>query len=117
VWALFYGLSKKGKDCQKVKRILFIILTLTFSSVFAHDEDVPINTTSELKTWCKTETENYFIAKEKTPHNWTASYHTKGNTLIVEGKWRVEGERKEVKCWIAKGAERKYAEFEISGEK
>lgn len=88
-----------------------------FSSAFAHDEDVPINNTKELKDWCKKESENYFVSKEKTPYNWTASWRTKGNMLIVEGKWRVNREDIVVKCKIAKGAERKFAIYELINKK
>ena len=80
---------------------------------YAHDDDVRINNATELKAWCKQESQNYFAAIEKVPYNWTASWWTEGNTIFAEGVWRVNGDDIVVKCRIVRGAERKYAVYEL----
>jgi hypothetical protein len=82
--------------------------------VAAHDDELPINTGSELVDWCKAESEAQFVAQEKTAYNWVARHVERGNALVVEGNWRVDGERIEVECRIAKGARREYATMSIT---
>lgn len=51
-----------------MKRSVTLILLLTASSAMAHREDTPINTGSELRDWCKDESEAAFIGKGMTPY-------------------------------------------------
>jgi hypothetical protein len=90
-------------------------LSLAALPCLAHDEDLPIRSASELRDWCRMETEAYFVGKGETPANWTASYTESGNTLKVSGKWRVNTEDVAVQCRAARGALRRYAKFEVGG--
>lgn len=98
---------------MKIKSIIFFLFILFAVPVLAHEEDLPINSSSELREWCREESEAYFVGKGVTPYNWSASYWDKGNTLFVKGNWRVDGKDIIVECRIAKGAKRKYANLEF----
>ena len=96
-----------------MNRVIFVALSLACFSTLAHEEDAPLQTSSELRDWCRSETEAYFIGKGKTPMNWTASFTERGNTFNVIGKWRVDTVDVEVECHAARGAQRRYAKFEV----
>ena len=79
----------------------------------AHDDEIPIIFGSELVDWCKAESEALFVAQDKRAYNWVARHVERGNALVVEGNWRVDGERIEIECRIAKGARREHATMSI----
>jgi hypothetical protein len=74
---------------------------------------MPINSGSELRDWCKRESEATFIGKGISPSNWSASYWDQGNVLMVKGMWRVNGTDVPVECRVARGAEARYATMSI----
>jgi hypothetical protein len=91
-----------------MKSSVALILVLTASPAMAHHEETPINSGSELRDWCKEESEAAIIGKGMTPYNWTASYWDQGNMLMVKGKWRVNGSDVTVECRIARGAQARF---------
>ena len=91
------------------------LISHPFSSE-AHDQDIPVNSASELLEWCKAETEDHYVTTGATPYNWSASAREQGNTLLVNGRWRVELDDVPVECRIAKGAKRKNAVYEIKNK-
>jgi hypothetical protein len=78
-----------------------------------HDHDKIINQTSELVSWCQSEAESRYVAKNITPYQWTASYHDEGNVLYVDGRLRVHDDDVAVHCRIARGARESDAVIEI----
>ena len=101
-----------------VRHLLLAAAAMLFtSSAAAHDEEVPINNSTELRDWCKAKSEAYFIGQGKTPYNWSASDVERGNALFVDGKWRVDGEYFGVTCNVARGGQRQYAKFEVTAAK
>jgi hypothetical protein len=91
-----------------------LALTLVASSAIATPhEDMPINSGSELRDWCKRESEATFIGKGIAPSNWSASYWDQGNVLMVKGTWRINGSDVTVECRVARGAEARYATMSI----
>jgi len=93
--------------------VVVLGLLLSCGTAFAHEDDVPIQTASELRDWCQHETEAFFVGNGKTPYNWVASYVERGNVLNVTGKWRVDSKEVEVECAVARGAQRRYATFHV----
>ena len=77
------------------------------------DRDKIINQTSELVSWCQSEAESRYVAKNITPYQWTASYHDEGNVLHVDGRLRVHDDDVAVHCSIARGARESDAVIEI----
>lgn len=73
-----------------------------------------INTGSELAAWCRTEAEARFVAEGRATYQWTSSHQSRGNTLIVKGRLRVEGTDYVVDCRIARGAREYYGIIDIS---
>jgi len=92
-----------------MKVILATYLLLFSSPLLAHDEEIPINNTSELKLWCKNKSSEYFLAQDITPYNWTASWWSEGNFLHVKGSWKIGTKEHIIKCSIRKGVAEKYA--------
>jgi hypothetical protein len=83
----------------------------------AHDEQqIALNTGVELLEWCKTESEAELIASGKAAYNWTARHLERGNTLVVEGSWRVDGVRHAVVCRVARGALPQHATVSVTAE-
>lgn len=68
--------------------IVLIPLLVAAPAIAEHHEDRVINSGSELRDWCKEESEATFIGKGLTPFNWSASYSDQGNVLMVKGQWR-----------------------------
>src|SRR6202043_4114246 len=99
------GITMKGSVS-----LLFVLMA---SSSMAHREDTPINSGSELRDWCKEESEATLIGKGLTPFNWSASYWDQGNVLMAKGKWRVNGSDVTVECRVARGAEARFAMMSI----
>lgn len=79
-----------------------------------HDHHPVITTSSELRTWCRREAETRFVAEGRTTYQWTASHHSRGNVLHVNGTLRVEGIDYLVECRIARGAREHYGNIEIT---
>ena len=103
-----------------MRRHAFVLLGLLGGAAAVsadHDDDLPIGTSTDLRDWCKAESEAYFVAKGATPFNWTASDVERGNTLFVEGKWRIDGVYYDVHCRITRGAQRQYAVIDIETAK
>jgi hypothetical protein len=90
--------------------LLFVLLA---TPAMAHREDTPINSGSELRDWCKKESEAALIGKGLTPFNWTASYWDQGNVLMAKGKWRVSGSDVTVECRTSRGAEARFATMSL----
>jgi len=79
----------------------------------AADEDTPITTQAELLAWCQAESEAWFVGRQLTPYNWSASFWEKGNVLYVKGSWRVGSQDREVECSVARGARTRYAMMNV----
>lgn len=98
---------------------LFPILAsiMFFPPPYGDDRDeMPIADTPEFKQRCKSESEKYLQENHSEPFNWTASWYTSENILIVEGNWRVNSGEVNVICKIRNGDKRKNAVFEILEE-
>lgn len=78
-----------------------------------HVDEVVIASGTDLRDWCRDESEAHLIGQGKTPVNWTARHHEKANTLIVEGQWRVDGENMTVECRAARGARAEFASMKL----
>jgi hypothetical protein len=94
-------------------RFAGLLLLGCVSAAAAHDEDVPIQLASELRDWCRMESEARLVGEGKTPYNWTASYIEEANAFRVDGAWRVDGTPVRVACRSPRGAARRYAVLEI----
>ena len=92
-----------------MKRLMTLIVTMMAASAIAYDRDAVINTASELRDWCKAESEAALIAKGDSPFNWTARYWDQGNTLMVKGQWRLSGSNVAVECSVARGTQARFA--------
>ena len=66
-----YAHSSRKKLMRKLLAIAFV---LAAPSALSHPEDRPINSGSELRDWCKAESQATFIGKGQTPFNWSASW-------------------------------------------
>ncbi len=97
-----------------MNRVVVIALGLFAASANAghHDETV-INSATELRDWCKEESEAALIGRGLTPFNWTASYWDQVNTLMVKGQWRTDSGNRIVECSVARGAQARYASMSI----
>jgi len=97
-----------------MKRIVMLTLGLFTYSAMAglHDERV-INSATELRDWCKEESEATLIGRGLTPFNWTASYWDQVNTLMVKGQWRTNDANLTVQCSVARGAQARFASLSI----
>jgi hypothetical protein len=52
-----------------MRKLLAIAFVLAAPSALSHPEDRPINSGSELRHWCKAESQATFIGKGQTPFN------------------------------------------------
>jgi hypothetical protein len=67
-----------------VKKLIVLLLMINASPALArHQEDMVINSGSELRDWCRDESEAALIGKGLTPSNWTASYWGQVTVLMV----------------------------------
>ena len=96
-----------------IKIIASIILSLFSLSTYPSQKIERIENTLDLKIWCKSKTERFYLAKKIKPYNWTASWHTKGDILFVEGEWRIGSELESVLCFAKKGGKSKFAKFKF----
>lgn len=101
-----------------MRRLPLLVASLAFasSSTAIEDDKAPILNASDLRDWCRAETEAYFIGQGVTPYNWTASWWDEVDMLHVQGEWRIGRGSVSVKCRIARGARAEYASYEIVGE-
>jgi hypothetical protein len=96
-----------------MKKLLGLALAFAAPLALSHPEDRAINSGSELRDWCKAESQATFIGKGQTPFNWSASYWDEGNVLMVKGSWRVNESQVIVECRVARGAEARYATMTV----
>jgi hypothetical protein len=92
------------------------VLGLALScTAFAHEDsrDLVLATSTDLRDWCQRASEARLVGERKTPSNWTARHYEKGNTLMVDGKWRVAGREVEVHCRAGRGTRAEFATVEI----
>ncbi|MFO1464989.1 MAG: hypothetical protein U1F35_00865 [Steroidobacteraceae bacterium] len=106
--------SHSGK--QRLARSVACSFLFFGSLAYADSRDTPINSGSELRDWCKAESEASLIGKGIRPANWTASFWSEGNTLIAKGQWRIDASEVNVECRVARGAQRRYASISCSGK-
>jgi hypothetical protein len=93
---------------------LGLALGLSASPAMAgHHDEAVINSGTELRDWCKEESEAVLIGRGLTPFNWTASYWDQANTLMVKGQWRTDSANLTVECSVAKGAQARFASLSI----
>lgn len=94
--------------------VLALAVGLMASSAIAgHHDDLVINSATELRDWCKEESEAALIGRGLTPFNWTASYWDQVNTLMVKGQWRTDSGNLVVECSVARGAQARSASLSI----
>jgi hypothetical protein len=74
-----------------------------------HHDEIVINSGSELRDWCKEESEAALIGRGLSPFNWSASYWDEVNVLMVKGSWRVNDADVTVECSVARGAQARFA--------
>ena len=82
----------------------------------AHDPyylDRTINSANDLVSWCRAEAEARYAARSMPTYQWTSSQVDRGNTLVVEGKLRADGQDVVVRCSVTRGAQLRYASIEI----
>jgi hypothetical protein len=97
-----------------MNRIVVLALGLFASSAMAvHHDEMIINSGTELRDWCKEESEATLIGRGLTPFNWTASYWDQVNTLMVKGQWRTNSANITVECSVARGAQARFASLSI----
>jgi len=100
-----------------MKGIITVLILLISPQVngqeILYSEEKPINTSKELKAWCKNKSSEYFLAQNKTPYNWTDSWWNEGGFLFVKGTWKVGTEEHIVKCRVRRGVAEKYAAWEL----
>ena len=94
--------------------LTFILLSMPMDNI--DDQDKPITSSRELVEWCQAESHQYFIAHEKTPYNWTASWWDDATTFYVKGSWLVDKDYLTIECYVAKNAKQKYAIMKIIEE-
>jgi hypothetical protein len=97
-----------------MNRIVVLTLGLFAASAMAgHHDEMIINSATELRDWCKEESEATLIGRGLTPFNWTASYWDQVNTLMVKGQWRTSSATVIVECSVARGAQARFASLSI----
>lgn len=97
-----------------MKTLVVIYIMLFAVSSYAYGEEIQFNTSADLKSWCKNESAEYFLAKDKTPFNWSASEWNEGNIINVKGSWKVGVVEFVVKCRVRKGLQEKQAVISIA---
>ena len=108
------SLSNPPPRSATLRTMLFLLALLASPAFAHHDSEHPVlATSSDLREWCQRESEARLVGDKKTPANWTARHYEKGNTLIVEGRWRVDGEDVRVECRAGRGAREEFASVEF----
>jgi hypothetical protein len=105
---------------NSMKSLFLVMLALLPFSALAdetiyHEEKI-INTSQELKDWCKNESSMYYLAQDITPYNWTASWWIDGDVLHVRGTWNINDKDTTIKCSVRRGVSEKYAIWKIVEE-
>jgi hypothetical protein len=98
------------KNTLKSAALAFLLVARAAMALHAES---PINTASELRDWCKEESEAALIGRGMAPANWTARYWDQVDTLMVKGQWRVNGADYTVECTVARGAQARFASMSI----
>lgn len=83
------------------------------SSVSANGRDVPINSATELRDWCRLQSEAALVGQGLAPFNWSATYWDDGDTLVAKGSWRTDAATFTVECRIARGARSQLASMSL----
>jgi hypothetical protein len=97
-----------------MNRVAALAFALMASSAMAgHHDEMVINSATELRDWCKEESEATLVGRGLSPFNWTASYWDQGNILMVKGQWRTEGANLIVECSVARGAQARLASLSV----
>jgi len=99
-----------------MKYFTFILTLMISTSSFSYDGDTPINSLSELRSWCENNSKYYLTTMEEEASNWRSSDKVKGNTLEIKGRWRQGETDKEVSCSVLKGAPRKFIIMSIADQ-
>ena len=103
-----------------MKIFVFILLVLSSFSVLSKEtiyyKEKLINSTADLKEWCKNESSMYFLAQDITPYNWTSSWWSEGNFLYVKGAWKINDGETTIKCSVRRGVAEKYAVWSVVEE-
>ncbi|MCL6417356.1 hypothetical protein MIB92_16980 [Aestuariirhabdus sp. Z084] len=97
----------KMKRIQDSDRALIKALGLLLGSVWSSvvlAENTVISSQSDLVRWCKSESEQFFLAQVTRPYNWTASRWQEGNILKVKGDWLVGSRHQTVYCSVLAGS-------------
>jgi len=103
-----------------MKSIFFAMLVLLPLSASAdetiyHEEKI-LNTSSELKEWCKNESSMYYLAQDIAPYNWAASWWIDGDVIHVKGTWKINDKESTISCNVRRGVSEKYAIWKIVEE-
>jgi hypothetical protein len=98
-----------------IRMLTSLFLGLACASAMAGRGEVAINSASELRDWCKSESEAAFIGKGFSPQNWSARYFDEGNDLVVKGQWRVDAGFLTVECRIVRGGKAQDASMNLQG--
>ena len=99
---------------MKYPGFLVAILVLFPVVVSAHKSNAgSIQSGVELVEWCKSKGEAHFARKGITPYNWTASWWTDVNVLVVAGSWRIGNDDIHVECRVHQGAKKGSAKFHL----
>jgi hypothetical protein len=106
--------GRQSREVGMMRRVATLALGLIASSAMAgHHDEMVINSGTELRDWCKEESEATLIGRGLTPFNWTASYWDQANTLMVKGQWRTQSANLIVECSVARGAQARFASLSI----
>jgi hypothetical protein len=108
-------IALRSKSMRRLAILGCAFLTSTALSHEGRHDDRPINSASELRDGCKSESEASFIGKGIARSNWSASFWEEGNVLVAKGSWRVGTDEVTVECRIARGAQTRFASMPFSG--
>jgi hypothetical protein len=96
-----------------MRHLITLAILLLPGAAMANREGPIFNSATELRDWCREESEAAFIAKGVTPYNWAASYSDQGNVFLVKGKWHINSSFVTVECSVQKGAGPRSASMSI----
>jgi len=102
----------------KIMKAFISIYIVLFSIIsHAHAKEIQLNTEIELHDWCKDKAEKYFRAKEKTLHNWLASWRVEKNIIDIKATAEADNVNYVTKCRVKKGSTSKLAVISIAESK
>jgi hypothetical protein len=76
-------------------------------------DEIVVHEASELVDFCREEATARYVGKGKTVYQWSASHKSRGNSLFVNGRLRVQGKDIQVACTLPRGARLAYMTLEI----